>query len=377
MSDLARSFAKTKLSALPPETPLTEEERTEREDDSSSASSMSSVGTIRPSSSHKPVAAVPWSDFFEQELWLEHETPAERAKYHVYYTPSQGQKSPFLVLQHGAGSCGLSFALFAKEFRRIMPEVGLLCLEAREHGSVVYDANTGNVKSDMSINTLSNDMATTLDLVRQKSGWTQLPHMLLVGHSLGGAIVTNTAKLGLLGNRVLGYVVLDVVEGSAVEALGFMQSYLATRPSVFGTLTDAIDWHIKSRTLRNIESAKVSVPGLLLQTQTGKWIWRTDLSKTESYWQNWFGGMSSKFLTGRGAKLLMLAGTDRLDKELMIGQMQGKFQLQVLPMAGHFIQEDLPEETAKIIAEFLRRNDNSALILPPKVSDLLAQGKKV
>jgi protein phosphatase methylesterase 1 len=35
--------------------------------------------------------------------------------------------------------------------------------------------------------------------------------------------------------------------------------------------------------------------------------------------------MSSKFLSGKGAKLLLLAGTDRLDKELMIGQMQGMF----------------------------------------------------
>lgn len=377
MSDLARSFAKTKLSALPPEAPLTEDETLEREDDSSSASSMSSVGTIRPSSSHKQAAVVPWNDFFDQELWLEQETPSAHAKFHAYYTAPAGPKSPLLVLHHGAGSCGLSFALFAKDIKRIIPETGILCLEAREHGSVVYDTATGDVNTDMSIDTLSNDMVTMIRLAQQKLGWQELPQMLLVGHSLGGAIVTNTAKLGALGNQVLGFVVLDVVEGSAMEALKHMQSYLATRPSVFSSLNDAVDWHIKSRTLRNIGSARVSVPGLLLQTQTGKWIWRTDLSKTEAYWQNWFGGMSSKFLTAKGAKLLMLAGTDRLDKELMIGQMQGKFQLQVLPAAGHFIQEDLPDETAKIITEFLKRNDRSALVLPPKVSDLLAQGKKV
>jgi hypothetical protein len=34
-------------------------------------------------------------------------------------------------------------------------------------------------------------------------------------------------------------------------------------------------------------------------------------------------GLSKKFLAARGGKLLLLAGTDRLDKELMIGQMQG------------------------------------------------------
>jgi protein phosphatase methylesterase 1 len=49
----------------------------------------------------------------------------------------------------------------------------------------------------------------------------------------------------------------------------------------------------------------------------------------------------------------------------------------VIPEAGHFVQEDCPEKTAGLIAEFFKRNDRSALVLPPKVSDLLAQGKKV
>ena len=42
----------------------------------------------------------------------------------------------------------------------------------------------------------------------------------------------------------------------------------------------------------------------------------------------------------------MLAGTDRLDRELMIGQMQGKYQLVVLPEVGHFLHEDAPVKTA-------------------------------
>ena len=75
--------------------------------------------------------------------------------------------------------------------------------------------------------------------------------------------------------------------------------------------------------------------------------------------------------------MLVLAGTDRLDRELMIGQMQGKFQLVVLPEAGHFIQEDVPERTAELMVEFFRRNDRSAMVLPPKVSEMIAMGKKV
>jgi len=51
--------------------------------------------------------------------------------------------------------------------------------------------------------------------------------------------------------------------------------------------------------------------------------------------------------------------------------------MQVFPAAGHFIQEDLPERTAEVVVEFLKRNDRSTLVLPPKVSELLALGKKV
>lgn len=56
---------------------------------------------------------------------------------------------------------------------------------------------------------------------------------------------------------------------------------------------------------------------------------------------------------------------------------EGKYALQVFPEAGHFIHEDLPDKTAMVIVDFYKRNDRSALVLPPKVSDLLRAGKKV
>lgn len=49
---------------------------------------------------------------------------------------------------------------------------------------------------------------------------------------------------------------------------------------------------------------------------------------------------------------------------------QGKYQLQVLPEAGHFIQEDQPAKTAQILVDFYKRNDRGALVLPPKVADM-------
>ena len=189
----------------------------------------------------------------------------------------------------------------------------------------------GGIDNDLSIELLSQDLLDMIHLTQAKMGWTELPTIIFIGHSLGGAVVTHAANKGSLGSKLLGYSVLDVVEGSAMEALQHMQAYLASRPKSFPSHSAAIEWHIRSRTLRNPQSARASVPSLLLQTPDGRWAWRTELGSTETYWENWFTGMSAKFLSGKGAKLLILAGTDRLDKELMIGQMQGELEL-MLPI---------------------------------------------
>ncbi|KAF2217614.1 hypothetical protein CERZMDRAFT_30612 [Cercospora zeae-maydis SCOH1-5] len=317
-----------------------------------------------------------------QEVCLEHKTETQHARYHAYLTPpTDAQKGPLFICHHGAGASALSFAMFAKELRQNLPAAGILSLSARGHGSLITNATTGSEILDFSLNALVEDAITTIQLVSAQQGWPKIPPSVLLGHSLGGAVVTTiaTTHFKAFGPNLIGYCVLDVVEGSAIEALAHMTTYIASRPSAFNTVEDAIAWHTRSRTIRDHRSAEASVPSLLVPSPTGtsRLVWRTDLSATQRWWEEWFKGMSSKFLTGRGAKMLILAGTDRLDKELMIGQMQGKFQLVVIPEAGHFVQEDVPEKTAGLLIEFFKRNDRSAMVLPPKVSDLIAQGKKV
>lgn len=315
-----------------------------------------------------------WQEYFEQELYLD--SLARAAKFHVYLTlPANPAKDPLFVCHHGAGASGLSFALFSHEIRLRLPGAGVLSVEARDHGSVVSKSSS-DTPTDFSLDALSEDLVEMIQLTHSKH-WKDLPNLVLLGHSLGGAVVTRVAREGKLGNKLLGYGVIDVVEGSAMEALNSMQTYLGSRPSTFPSIEAAIDWHVRSRTIRNPSSVRVSTPPLLMEIRPGLWTWRTDLASTQPFWQDWFKGLSASFLSGKAAKLLLLAGTDRLDKELMIGQMQGKFQLQVFPEAGHFVQEDLPGRTAEVVAEFYKRNDRSAMILPPKVSDLLKQGKKV
>ncbi|KAK9475116.1 protein phosphatase methylesterase 1, partial [Dipodascopsis tothii] len=158
--------------------------------------------------------------------------------------------------------------------------------------------------------------------------------------------------------------VLDVVEGAAVEALAGMPAYVARRPAAFDSVSDAIGWHISSRTVRDAASARVSVPGAVRGGDNGV-VWATDLAATAPFWPGWFAGLSARFLAAGGAKLLVLAGTDRLDRALTIAQMQGRYQLEVVPDAGHFVHEDRAGTVGGLLAEFWRRNSRSAPVLPP------------
>lgn len=65
-------------------------------------------------------------------------------------------------------------------------------------------------------------------------------------------------------------------------------------------------------------------------TQNKKYSWRINLSKTENHWSGWFKGLSTAFLNAPAPKLLLLAGIDRLDRELTVGQMQGTYFLKLM-----------------------------------------------
>jgi len=222
--------------------------------------------------------------------------------------------------------------------------------------------------------------------------------------------------------------VIDVVEGTALEALASMHTVLQNRPRMFSSVEQAVEWCVRSGQVRNHESARVSMPGQVvnsngllaakmvedmvetenshgigqpvrrqpsvsrdsikeeaeegesaacedtfktpvvpsgpaidrtpLETFTGsaQLRWRIDLARTEPYWEGWFKGLSNRFLGVPAAKMLLLAGVDRLDRELTVGQMQGKFQMQVLPQVGHTVHEDSPDRVAEVLATFLVRN---------------------
>jgi len=226
---------------------------------------------------------------------------------------------------------------------------------------------------------------------------------------MGGALAVHVAKE--CPSMINALCVIDVVEGSALEALSSMQCFLSSRPKQFSTQQQAIEYMVRSGQVRNVESARVSIIGQIqpivtsqstetnsstvpvvshicetvreedeedeegeeerdqssvntqqsstttnVSSDTNQYTWRIDLSKTEHFWQGWFSGLSKLFLSCECPKLLLLAGVDRLDRDLTVGQMQGKFQMHVVPKSGHAVHEDAPEQVADCIASFLVRH---------------------
>jgi hypothetical protein len=146
-------------------------------------------------------------------------------------------------------------------------------------------------------------------------------------------------------------------------ALPHMLSVVRSRPAFFPSMPAALEWAVRSGACKCAEMAGVSLPSQLVEAPaptaagsntcmaasgaTGTVLtWRTPLEPSRLYWEGWYKGLSEAFLALPVPKMLLLAGTDRLDKVLTIGQMQGRFQLVLLPTAGHAIQARCSREQA-------------------------------
>ncbi|XP_043719877.1 protein phosphatase methylesterase 1 [Telopea speciosissima] len=280
-----------------------------------------------------------WSGYFDREEDIC--IPGSNDVFHVYVAGSEG---PVVFCLHGGGYSGLSFALAAS---KIKEKARVVAMDLRGHGKSCTENDL-----DLSIETLCNDV---LAVLKTSYGDTP-PAVVLVGHSMGGSVAVHVAARKAISS-LAGLIVVDVVEGTAMASLIHMQKILSSRMQYFHAIEKAIEWSVKGGSLRNIESARLSVPSTLKYDDSKKcYTYRTRLEETESYWRGWYEGLSEKFLSCPVPKLLLLAGTDRLDRTLTIGQMQGKFQMVVVRHTGHAIQEDAPDEFASLVLNFISRN---------------------
>jgi protein phosphatase methylesterase 1 len=320
---------------------LPEDHRSQSSESSTNeASAFSSVPHRPPSrTSLEKYSPLDWSPYFDREDDIS--IPNTNDVFHVY---TAGTEGPVVFCLHGGGYCGLSFALSAG---KIKEKARVVAMDLRGHGK----SSTEN-EFDLSLDTLSGDV---LAVVKTMYGDSP-PAIVLVGHSMGGSVAIQVAANKVLPS-LTGLIVVDVVEGTAMASLIHMQKILSNRMQYFPSVEKGIEWSVKGGFLRNVDSARVSFPGTLLYDETKEcYVHRARLMETEQYWKGWYEGLSEKFLSTPVPKLLLLAGTDRLDRTLTIGQMQGKFQMVVVRHTGHAIQEDVPDEFATLVRNFVSRN---------------------
>ena len=73
-----------------------------------------------------------------------------------------------------------------------------------------------------------------------------------------------------------------------MEALPYMENIVKTRKSRFKTIEEGIEYMVKSGTIKNLESARISVPPLLKEQKTKdgnlSYVWKTNLLASQKYW---------------------------------------------------------------------------------------------
>ncbi|KZT19623.1 hypothetical protein NEOLEDRAFT_1183192 [Neolentinus lepideus HHB14362 ss-1] len=329
MSDLYRSALQARISKLPPLPPHPEPDPDPDDDDDEEArSSLGPMGPPfpprhtkpavpkAPNPAFSPLSAAPYFASASQVA-----VPPRHLDFRVYYTPP-ASPGAVLVCHHGAGFSALSFACLAKEVQDMTGgKLGVLAVDARRHGKTV--PMDGASDEDLSIGVLTDDLTELLKTVFPDAK--AAPELLLVGHSMGGAVVVHACpQLIDAGYSVLGVVVLDVVEGTALEALPYMNQILNARPDGFDSIEEAVEWHIKANQIHNPTSARISVPAIIVPTTssqsntsaspstptssslsassplnssssspnftspftTKKYTWRTPLRSTAPYWES-------------------------------------------------------------------------------------------
>lgn len=132
-----------------------------------------------------------------------------------------GTKGPILFCLHGLGLSAMSFAVLARELKDYLT---LITFDWKGHGD-----STLPINSDLSEQVLINEALEVLNFVSNHEKFHDRS-LIICGHSMGGAIasklVTYLSKSTEdveLYKKIKSIFVIDVVEGTALEALPMME----------------------------------------------------------------------------------------------------------------------------------------------------------
>ena len=202
------------------------------------------------------ISPLPWSDYFQSKETIKipnHKDSSVTDEFNVYICGDNSADSdcPLILLLHGGGFSGLSWALFSKEIEKRCKNCQIVAPDLRGHGDTVI-APEGGDESDWSTETQCKDVAAIAKVILNKrkntDANTEVP-VVIVGHSMGGAIATHISKGNYIPSLV-SLVVIDVVEGTALAALPVMKNILRARPRGFESVEDAIDWAVQTGHIR-------------------------------------------------------------------------------------------------------------------------------
>lgn len=306
------------------------------------------------------------------------------------------EMSIIFIAHHGAGSSGLTFTELCKKITEnssnlnYLKNPGFLTFDMRGHGNTNLinrsNKNLNNLNYNLSIDDLIIDFKFILDYFIEKNLNSNSNYLFyFIGHSLGGSVLTKFLNLNYSNYPFIkSLILLDIVESTTIKSLNLMDNYLNNLPSNFNSYNDAINWFINNNLIFNKLSCDYSIPAILTKNlKSNKLEFITNLKLTKNFWYNWFINLSLEFISlpTSISKLLILANDDYLDKNLIIGQMQGKFQLIIFKSnnlinnnennlttltkninsdsnkISHFIHEDIPDKLSITLLEFIERND--------------------
>lgn len=266
-----------------------------------------------------------------------------------------------LLLLHGAGDAGLVWAPVANSLAKDerLKGTAVVSMDLRGHGPV-GPTSTNSAAVDFQITTLVGDVVAVIHEVSRRMGGVAL---VLAGHSLGGALAARAAAEALRQHPPLpvqAALLLDAVEGTALDNLAEAAAWLRKRPTSFTSAEQAVAWALSSGMLSNEAVAKMTIPARLTLVPAqggadlpGSWHWTAQIATAEQDWTGWFAGLSDLFVHLPLPKLLVVGGVERLDVALEAAHMQGRFRLEIVPLSGHQVHEDRPKEVSEAFARFL------------------------